>query len=73
MIVNFIFYFFQDLPGSLYIVTENFNDIDFDDLFNVFGKSISANVEKLNIDNKVEKDIFNVRDFSTFMVRVFEI
>jgi uncharacterized protein YegL len=65
---------FKELPNSMYIVTKNFKNLDFSELFNSMAKSISqSSVRKFESDDNVEKDIFNVRDFSTFMVRVFDI
>jgi uncharacterized protein YegL len=58
----------------MYIVTKDFKNLDFSELFNSMAKSISqSSIRKFESDDNVEKDIFNVRDFSTFMVRVFDI
>jgi uncharacterized protein YegL len=65
---------FKELPNSMYIVTKDFKNLDFEELFDSMGRSISqSSVKKFESDDDVEKDIFNVRDFSTFMVRVFDI
>ncbi|QCI27620.1 vWA domain-containing protein [Caminibacter pacificus] len=65
---------FKELPNSMYIVTKDFKNLDFKELFDSMAKSISqSSVKKFESDDNVEKDIFNVRDFSTFMVRVFDI
>jgi len=65
---------FKDLPNSMYIVTKDFKNLDFKELFDSMAKSISqSSVKKFESDDNVQKDIFNVRDFSIFMVRVFDI
>ncbi len=65
---------FKELPNSMYIVTKDFKNLDFKELFDSMARSISqSSIKKFESDDNVQKDIFNVRDFSTFMVRVFDI
>jgi len=65
---------FKDIPGSFYMTTKDFKDIDFDELFDSIVKSISQScMKKFESNDTVDKDIFNVRDFSTFMVKVIDL
>ena len=65
---------FKELPNSMYIVAKDFKNLDFKELFDSMARSISqSSIKKFESDDNVQKDIFNVRDFSTFMVRVFDI
>ena len=65
---------FKELPDSMYIVTKDFDNLDFTSLFDSMAKNISkSSIKKFESNDNVEKDIFDVRDYSTFMVRVFDI